>query len=152
MSRSGRLAGTPRARWHRGFSLWGPAALYALAIFVASSLSAPPSPPPHFTDKHVHLLTYAGFALVLVRALSGGRWSGVTPATILSAAILTIGYAASDEWHQSFVPGRNADPRDLIADAAGAVMVLTAVAWWSRRRARTNGTIERAAGKVGQTP
>jgi VanZ family protein len=132
--------------------LWGPPALYALAIFVASSLSAPPSAPPHFTDKHVHLLTYAGFALVLVRALAGGRWSGVTPSTILRAAILTNVYAASDEWHQSFVPGRHADVLDLIADAVGAVMVLTAVAWWSRRRARTNGTIDRAAGKVGQTP
>ncbi len=136
------------------FSLWGPPVVYALAIFATSSLSVVPSPPAHLTDKHVHLLVYAGLAVVLVRAMSGGRWAGVTPATTLQAAMMAIAYGAIDEWHQSFVPGRHADARDVIADVVGvalAMAVLGGVARWSRRRARTDGTIERAAGKVGQT-
>ena len=31
-------------------------------------------------------------------------------------------YGATDEWHQSFVPGRDADVRDLVADAVGAAL------------------------------
>jgi VanZ family protein len=146
---------TPRATWRRALSLWGPPAIYALAIFLLSSLSTPPSPPQHVTDKHGHALAYAGLALVLVRALSGGRWSGLTAVSSLQAAVAAIAYGASDEWHQSFVPGRHADLWDLAADAVGAALalgVLGAGAWWSRRGARTDGTIERAARRVGQTP
>jgi VanZ family protein len=145
----------PRATWRRGLWLWGPPTIYALAIFVSSSLSAPPSPPPQLTDKHVHALAYAGLALVLVRALAGGRWSGLTVVAGLQATMAAIAYGASDEWHQSFVPGRHAELRDLAADAVGAALavgVLVAGAWWSRRSERTDGTIERAAGRVGQTP
>ncbi|MBI4397952.1 MAG: VanZ family protein [Candidatus Omnitrophica bacterium] len=35
------------------------------------------------------------------------------------AVILSLIYAASDEWHQSFVPGRNMDFFDFLADAVG---------------------------------
>jgi VanZ family protein len=143
-----------RATWRRALWLWGPPAIYALAIFVVSSMSAPPSP-SQLTDKHGHALAYAGLALVLVRALSGGRWSGLTAVVGLQALMLAIAYGASDEWHQSFVPGRHADLWDLAADAVGAALsvgVLGAGAWWSRRSARTDGTIERAARRVGQTP
>jgi VanZ family protein len=155
MSASNRSVGAPPAPWRRGFSLWGPPAVYALAIFASSSLSAAPSPPLHLTDKHVHLLAYAGLALVLVRALSGGGWAGVTLATALQAALMTIAYGATDEWHQSFVPGRDADVRDLIADAVGAalaVAVVGAMARWGRRSTRADSTIGRAARRVGQTP
>jgi VanZ family protein len=144
-----------RARWVRGLSLWGPPAIYALAIFGFSSLSAPPVPPPQLTDKHVHLLVFAGLALVLVRALANGRWSGVTLATGVQAAILAIAYGATDVWHQSFVPGRDSNLLDLVAVAVGvlaAVGLLCAAARWGRRTGQANGRIERAVGKVGQTP
>ena len=134
-------------------SLWAPPVLYALAIFFSSSLTAPPGPPSHLTDKHVHLLVYAGFALVLVRALSGGRWSGVTATTTLQAAAIAIGYAVSDEWHQAFVPGRYSDLADVVADAAGAALAVAAVGAmtrWGHRGKRTDGTIEQA-GRVGHT-
>jgi len=144
-----------RASWLRGVWLWGPPALYALAIFGLSSLSAPPAPPPQFTDKHVHFLVFAGLAVVLVRALAKGHWSDVTIAIGMQATVLAIVYGATDEWHQSFVPGRVADLLDLAADAMGvvaAVGLLCAAAWWGRRTERANDRIERAAGRVGQTP
>ena len=144
-----------QSHWARRVSLWAPPVLYALAIFVSSSLAAPPGPPPHLTDKHVHLLVYAGFALVLVRALSGGRWSGVTVAVATQAAAIAIAYGATDEWHQAFVPGRHSDVADVVADAAGAALAVAAVgamAWWGQFGRRTDSTIERAPGKVGHTP
>jgi len=33
-------------------------------------------------------------------------------------------YGMSDEWHQSFVPGRDADWLDLAADTMGAVIAM----------------------------
>jgi len=146
---------TTRAGWLRRLSLWGPPAIYALAIFGFSSTSSPPVPPQQLTDKHVHLLVFAGLALVLVRALANGRWLDVTVALGVRASVLAIAYGATDEWHQSFVPGRDAELLDLAADAVGvvaAVGLLCAAAWWRRRTERANGRIERAAGKVGQTP
>jgi len=51
-------------------------------------------------------------------------WLGV-------AALL---YAASDEWHQSFVPGRTATPRDVAIDAVG-ICLATLAATRTRLRA-----------------
>ena len=52
-----------------------------------------------------------------------------------AAAAIALGYAASDEWHQSFVEGRNGSPVDVAIDAVG---IAVAVALW-RRRQRTSG-------------
>jgi hypothetical protein len=53
-----------------------------------------------------------------------------------AAAAITLGYAASDEWHQSFVGGRNASPLDWGFDAVGvaAAWGLARSRWSSRLR------------------
>jgi VanZ family protein len=74
--------------------------------------------------KLAHVTEYFVLAALFVRAL---RRSGVAAALPLAIAA-ALGYAASDEWHQSFVPGRTATPRDVAIDAAGialAVLVST---------------------------
>lgn len=38
---------------------------------------------------------------------------------ILLAIVIGVTYAASDEYHQGFVPGRNADVMDWAADIVG---------------------------------
>ena len=80
-----------------------------------------------------HFLEYALLALLLRWALASAgvrhpaRW----------AFVIAAAYALSDEFHQYFVPGRHADPYDLMADAAGAAMALGLVALvqalWGRR-------------------
>ncbi len=47
------------------------------------------------------------------------------------ALVIAVIYGLSDEFHQSFVPGRNADLLDVITDAAGAAAGL-----WAARRFR----------------
>lgn len=86
------------------------AALWALIIFTASSLPGGSVGLPGPWDKLAHALTYAVLAWLL-------RKSGLAPAPALALAVL---YGASDEWHQSFVPGRFVDAADLLADAVGA--------------------------------
>jgi VanZ family protein len=103
--------------------------LYMAAIFAASSLSEPPVP-SRVPDVSLHAPAYFGLTLLLIRALAGGRRSGVTTATLAIAWVMAVAYGATDEWHQSFVPTRHAELRDLIADAIGAFAATVVVKAW----------------------
>jgi VanZ family protein len=78
-----------------------------------------------------HGTAYAGLAMVVVRALAGGRLRAVGTASLVGAWAFATAYGFTDEWHQSFVPGRTADPRDLLADGVGAALGLGLVRAWS---------------------
>jgi VanZ family protein len=115
-----------RNRWTRHISLWAPVVLYMAAIFYVSSLSQPPQPPGG--DKPWHLLAYLGLGILVVRAVAGGVPAGIHLSTALKAVAIAVAYAASDELHQWFVPGRSASMMDLVADAIG-VCAGTAACW-----------------------
>ena len=104
----------------RPLSLWGPVALYMTLIFVLSSMSSPPV--PSGGDKTLHLGGYMLFTVVVVRAVAGGLPRGITLRTSTVAIAIVVGYAITDEWHQSFVSGRTAELGDLAADVAGAFL------------------------------
>ncbi|KHG65471.1 VanZ [Thermus sp. 2.9] len=65
---------------------------------------------PHPWDKGAHFLAYALLGLLLRLGLGRFSWA------FLGAAF----YGVVDEYHQSFVPGREAFGLDLVADALGA--------------------------------
>jgi len=72
-----------------------------------------------------HALGYGFLALANLYSLGGLRpwW----------AWLMTIAYAALDEYHQSFVPGRNASAIDvLLLDKLEALMVLSLYHAWRR--------------------
>jgi VanZ family protein len=50
------------------------------------------------------------------------------------AAAVTIGYAVTDEYHQSFVAGRHGTPVDVLIDAAGIALTM----WWALRPPRAS--------------
>jgi VanZ family protein len=104
------------------------------AIFIASSISDPPVP-QDVPDVSLHEVAYFGLTILLIRALAGGRREGITLLTLASAWAIAVAYGATDEWHQSFVPHRHAELRDLAADAIGAVAAtVVAGAWGIIRR------------------
>ena len=70
-----------------------------------------------------HMLGYLVLTLLLVRAL---RRSGSLFAVPVAMAV-ALAYAASDEWHQSFVPGRTATVHDVGIDAIGIGIAALAV-------------------------
>jgi VanZ family protein len=73
-----------------------------------------------------HVTEYAILAALLWRALRGGTaWK--PKVWILFAAVWTACaiFAASDEFHQSFVPSRTSSFRDVTIDVCGALVGLT---------------------------
>jgi VanZ family protein len=106
-----------------------PVALYMAGIFAASSVSEPPMP-AQVSDVSLHSVAYFGLTLLLIRALAANQWRGVTALTLAAAWAIAVAYGVSDEWHQSFVPNRQPDVRDVIANAIGALAATVAVGAW----------------------
>ena len=89
-------------------------------IFTGSSFSHLPDVPGGFSDKTEHASEYAVLGVLFVRALAGRRWLSPTLGCVIAAACLATLYGVSDEFHQLFVPDRDFDVRDMMADAFGA--------------------------------
>ena len=108
---------------------WGPAILCMLVIFLLSG--TPRSELPDFSGwdtlakKGGHLIGYAALAAAYYYALNCGKRP--TRRQFFSLAVLmTILYAASDEWHQKFVPGRNSSLIDVCIDTTGGLIGIAA--------------------------
>jgi VanZ family protein len=117
-------------------TLWGPVAVYMLAIFILSSRADVPLP-AGMSDKQGHSLAYFGLGVTVTRAFTRGLGAPVSMFQGLIAMALTTAYGVSDEWHQSFVPGRTADVTDLRADATGAILGTAACWLWGIIRSRS---------------
>jgi len=67
--------------------------------------------------KLIHVAEYALLTFLWWRALV----TVTTPGrAVLIALVLSSGYAATDEYHQTFVAGRHGSPVDWAIDSAGA--------------------------------
>jgi hypothetical protein len=102
---------------------WGPSFLIMLAIFMFSSIPSQSLPVFGSHDLFVKKFGHAaGYAL-----LAGSfRWGfGRHDLKAIALAwLLAVIYAASDELHQAFVPGRMPSLSDVGVDAAGAALGL----------------------------
>jgi VanZ family protein len=88
---------------------------------------------PAWTRVAAHTTEYMALAALWAWAL----WPTLRPRALAVAAVISLVYALTDEWHQSFVPGRDADPLDVAADAFGIALALTVItAVRNRRTAR----------------
>lgn len=117
---------------------WGPVVAYMAVIFYESSQPALPSfVPDTISDKLLHIGGYAVLGALLVRALSNGFRRPVTAAAAVLAVMLTTAYGVSDEIHQSFVPPREMDPWDVLADAVGGTLAAAPLYIWFRPRGKS---------------
>jgi VanZ family protein len=85
--------------------------------------------------KAGHMAAFGILAVLLWRAISYSRKGGAVAVSLA----LTILYAASDEFHQSFTAGRHASPVDVGIDSIGAAIALLALTVWLRLRSRRTG-------------
>lgn len=93
-----------------------------IAIFAFSSIPSDSIPSFDWADllvkKGGHALGYGLLALAYLYAFR------LDPAKLKYAWLLAFLYAVSDEFHQSFVPGRYASWVDVLIDSAGAAIAL----------------------------
>jgi VanZ family protein len=71
-------------------------------------------------DKFQHLLAYAVLAVAVGLWASPAFWKRRPFAILLFTALVSSVYGVIDEVHQYFVPGRNCNIWDWIADTLGA--------------------------------
>lgn len=121
---------THRPPFARRAWLWLPVVIYMAGIFFASSIPDPPVP-SDVSDVSLHEAAYFGLAMLVIRACADGTWKGVTLGTLAAAWAIAVLYGVTDEWHQSFVPNRHAELRDLGSDAIGAAVATIVVGAWS---------------------
>jgi len=98
---------------------WAIVVVYAAGIFGLSAQEDLALPMPTLvSDKVYHAVEYDGFTGILAIALRAGGSRFI----LTRAVLLAILYGLSDEYHQQFVPGRQAALADVAADALGAVL------------------------------
>jgi VanZ family protein len=104
----------------------------------------------HIIRKCAHFTEYFVLSMLILRAIRAGekgthlRWALIT-------ILIVAGYASLDEYHQSFVPGRQAAVHDVLIDTSGGItaqivaslFVLLGKAREKRRRDELN-----TAGKI----
>ena len=102
---------------------WSALAGYCGLIFWISSQSSLPTPMLfEFQDKLMHGGAYFGMGVLCWRAF--GHLNFAAKHRLLAGVLFCGLYGFSDEWHQSFVPGRDASGWDWLADSVGAVLAL----------------------------
>ncbi len=114
---------------YKRIAIWTPVLLYMAFIFYLSSQVAVPGPsvqPFPYYDKIVHIVMFAVLSLLFWGAW---KYERITSPYFYAIAF-TILYGISDEFHQSFVPGRIADMWDVVADGIGSLVVLL----WKRKQ------------------
>jgi VanZ family protein len=81
----------------------------------------------HFIRKMGHVTEYFILSLLILRGIRGGQ-SGAHLKWAITAIVMVGCYAALDEFHQSFVPGRTAAVSDVLIDTAGGIAAQIVVA------------------------
>lgn len=114
----------------RALYYWAPVVAWMCVIFAASSQPELPYQ-DDVPDWLPHSAVYLVLAILVSRALSSGAALGRQVAAAVFA--FCIAYGVSDEWHQSFVPGRHGDPWDVVKDGIGTLGGLAIYRAWSRR-------------------
>ena len=114
-----------KAGMNKFIIFWLPVIIYCVIIFTVSSM---PQPLPveieiPYLDKFLHAVEYGILSFLLIRALRGTQIKLAKSSLIITAVVIATLYAATDEFHQMFVPGRYPDIFDLLSDFVGALIV-----------------------------
>jgi VanZ family protein len=125
-----------------------PVLLWGILIFVASSIPASKFPkfPLYISDKLIHAVLFCIFGLLLHLALEpqtvpkNFQWK-----RMFLTLLVVMGYGAFDEFHQHFVPGRNLDVYDFLADTIGGLIAISIIIFNYRSKKAQSNRIKTSA-------
>jgi VanZ family protein len=80
----------------------------------------------YWVRKGAHVSEYAVLFLLTRQAAAKSN---------IIAFVITVLYACSDEWHQSYVAGRTGTPYDVLIDSIGPTIACGIL--WLRRRSQS---------------
>lgn len=109
--------------------LFRPAHIPALVImgilfyFSSQSSSGIPSLHPPL-DKVIHAFAYGILGGAFCLWVRGERWVSRPFVHALTVAMTCFAFGLTDEFHQSFIPGRSVSFGDLMADLFGSVLAI----------------------------
>ena len=83
--------------------------------------------------KATHITAFGLLSIFILKSLEPKRFA------YLTSGLLTIIYSLSDEWHQSFMPGRTASLDDVLIDALGASFALSILFFYRKRKEGKRG-------------
>ena len=116
----------------RRLALWGPLTAALAIVFCLSSLSRVPGAELVW-DKLLHAAGYGGISVLALRAFHSG-FAPLRARATTGAFVFMVVWFISDEFHQSFVPGRSASAADVLADVVG--FALASAGWSAARMSR----------------
>ena len=90
-------------------------------------------PPLSGLDKLLHVIAYGSLAGAFLYGLQPLTHNSNRSVIAIVVVLFCIIYGISDEYHQSFIPGRFDSIWDVLADGIGALLV---AGWWLRRKAQ----------------
>ncbi len=106
--------------------------IFFLSNQPGDQLSLPPIPG---IDKVAHMIAYGVLGGTVLLAHNEQQRNSKPRIVMLFTVVFCLLYGISDEFHQSFIPGRTASVYDLFADCAGAAVVCFCWARWRQRTA-----------------
>ncbi len=150
-----------RLTGHSRFKYWIPAILVAVLISLFSTRyfsgdetariiipllhwALPRASPRMLRLMHVgirkmaHVTEFGLFSITVFHGIRGRRF-GWRFSWALATLAIAVTYAGVDEWHQSFVPLRDARVRDVMIDALGAVSAQALV--WCYAKWKSNSAV-----------
>lgn len=103
-----------------------PAIIYFLIIFYLSSISSPPVP-PSLSDDILHIIEFFLLFILIYRAFNNGLIAKMEIKNFIYSLIFPLFYSGLDEYHQSFVPGRDSSLKDVRNDIIGIFLAAIAI-------------------------
>lgn len=77
---------------------------------------------PYIWDKLAHFCEYATLAGCYAMLWTRNEWSKRQWLRVIVVGVLALLYGCTDEYHQSFVEGRDSSVLDLVADLTGGLV------------------------------